>query len=98
MSGSRVWTFRVAVPADLPFIYDAWLSSFRDSKWAGVVPNNEYRPTYTKTINDLLRRGMVVTLAVADNDPNHLLGRPTLSTRTIRSPVDGSSPAETRTS
>jgi hypothetical protein len=47
------------------------------------------------TIVPTAKMGVVYT---PDNDPNHLLGRPTLSTRTIRSPVDGSSPAETRTS
>ncbi len=71
---NKVWAFRTAVVTDLPFLYDAWLSSFRDSKWAGVIPNNEYRATYTKTINDLLRRGMVVTMATADDDPNQFLG------------------------
>lgn len=71
---NKAWTFRPAAPGDLPFIYDYWLNSFRDSKWAGVVTNDQYRAIYTRTLQDLFKRGMKVLLAVSVDDPDTLVG------------------------
>jgi hypothetical protein len=71
---NKAWSFRALVPGDVPFVMDNWLTSFRDSKWAGCVPNNLYREVQTACINDLLKRGMKVTLAHDADDPDNLIG------------------------
>jgi len=71
---NKAWSFRALAPGDVPFVMDNWLNSFRDSKWAGCVPNNLYREVQSACINDLLKRGMKVTLAHDSDDPDNLIG------------------------
>src|SRR5574342_995836 len=74
-SGQRPsWPTRVALEPDVAFILSTWLSSYRDSPWAGVIPNNLYEATYTQTIQQLCARGAVLTVVHSPMDPNHLVG------------------------
>jgi len=66
--------FREPVPADIKFVGDSWLRSFRDSPWAGVVGNNDYFDTYHRTIEQLFARGAKLLVACQVNDPAHILG------------------------
>jgi len=67
MTGARVSvsiSYRLAVTPDLPFIYGAWLSSFRTAHAAGVVRMARYAEVYKDTIGHLLLRpGVDVVVA-----------------------------------
>ena len=57
-----------------PFVLETWLTSFRKSPWAGVVPNDLYKPVYLNAIKQLLDRGAMVLCAVNPDKPDHILG------------------------
>lgn len=48
--------YRLATPADWPFVFGNWLSSFKFQRAAGVIPMDIYGEVYTEAINRLLRR------------------------------------------
>lgn len=59
--------FGATTPADMKFVLDSWMASFRTSPWAGSVANNLYHDVYRASIQQLLDRGakvMVVRNAV----------------------------------
>ncbi len=58
------YVIRKAVAHDVPFLMDAWLNSWRGSRYAGVIPNNQYYDVTRSVIEDLIARG--TTLLVAD--------------------------------
>ena len=58
------YVIRKAVAHDVPLILDSWLNSWRQSKYAGVIRNNDYYETQRSVIEDLIARG--ATLIVAD--------------------------------
>lgn len=62
------------VAAIPPFVWETWLSSFRKSPWAGVVPNNLYKPVYLETMRQLVERGAEVVCATNPEKPGHILG------------------------
>lgn len=53
---------------------DSWLSSYRNSGRAGVVPNNLYKAVYSDTIRQLWERGMEIVTAHNKSRPDHVLG------------------------
>lgn len=59
---------------DLGFIFGTWRDTFRESQWAGVVPNHLYRDTMDEMIRGLLTRGAKVMLATNPSDNSHLVG------------------------
>lgn len=65
---------RHAVASDLERVIRQWLSSWRDSKWAGVVPNNLFRKVYAETIRQLINRGARIDVACSSENPDILLG------------------------
>lgn len=65
--------YRPAEPAELDFILDSWLKSYRTSPWAGVVRNHRYHEETRGTIEDLLGRGAKLTVASAP-DTGRVLG------------------------
>lgn len=65
--------FRPMLPDDVNFVKDSWLKSFRDSPWAGVVPNNLYTDTTNEAIEQLLARGAKVEVVSAAHDDNKIL-------------------------
>lgn len=51
-----------------------WLSSFRNSRWSGVVPNNLYRKVYAESIRQLLARGARIEVACFADKPELIVG------------------------
>lgn len=76
MNWSEVVTLVDIVPSDSDtrwhFIRDSWLKSFRDSPWAGCVPNNLYWPTYTEAVEQLASESRVVAV-VSKDDPDTIV-------------------------
>jgi hypothetical protein len=68
------WPTRLAREEDVPFILSTWLSSYRDSPWAGVIPNNKYQDVYGEAVSQLISRGSTLTVVHSPMDENHLLG------------------------
>lgn len=60
---SQPVNYRPAQPADIPFILDSWMKSWRNSPWAGTIPNNRYFETQRDCIEQLIARGMEVIVA-----------------------------------
>lgn len=65
---------RGADKGDLGFIFGTWRDTFRESQWAGVIPNHLYRETMDETIRGLLARGAKVLVATNPSDASHLVG------------------------
>lgn len=54
--------------ADLTYIRESWINSFKVSPWAGTVPNNLVDEVYTAAIDQLLARGSkLITIRNAAN-------------------------------
>jgi hypothetical protein len=60
--------------ADLPFVFDSWMNSWRKCPWAGCIPNNLYFPLQRSAIEQLIGRGATVEIACRTQDENHILG------------------------
>ncbi len=50
---------------EMPFIYDAWIKSFRVSPWAGCVRNDQFESVQRATIQGILSRGALIHVALA---------------------------------
>ncbi len=72
----RAWALRPLGRSDVipSFVLDSWLSAYRNSERAGVVPNHQYRAVYTDVILQLQARGMEVVVAHNPKRPDHVLG------------------------
>lgn len=70
----KVVVFRPLEPGDVNFILDSWLKSYRDSDWAGVVPNHLYYQTMHESVEGLLARGAKIEVACARHDSTKILG------------------------
>jgi GNAT superfamily N-acetyltransferase len=67
--------FRPYNPAtDLQFLFKAWISSYEKSPWAGTLPQHLSYSVHKATINQLIARGISVTMAVNPEDPDQILG------------------------
>ncbi len=58
---------------DLPFIFNSWLKSYRDSPAMGGIPNTVYYAGQHALIEALLERSRVV-VACAKDDPTQIMG------------------------
>jgi hypothetical protein len=65
--------FRPASETDLPFVFDAWRLSFRDSDFAYTLPWATYSPIQTGKMQAAVSQG-TVTMACLSDDPDCLLG------------------------
>lgn len=66
---------RQAVPADVPFVLDAWLESFRLSHSAGPIRMSRYRDVYREEIAAVLGRPATrAMVAFNSEDPEQLFG------------------------
>ncbi len=65
---------RNARQQDMDRVVRQWLTSFRNSPWAGPIPNNLYFSVYSETIRQLLTRGAKVLVACNADKPDHLVG------------------------
>ncbi len=59
---------------DRDFVYKAWLSSYKRSDHAGMIPDHLYYPVYGAVVAWLLGRGMQINLAVSPDDRDQILG------------------------
>jgi len=57
----RPWT--ADIDGEVAFVYDAWLQSWRQSKYAGVIPNHLYYDTQRTAIAELAARGATFLVA-----------------------------------
>lgn len=60
-------------PADLPYIRQSWLMSYRNSPWAGAVPNNLYTEVYSQAMDQLLFRGAKLVTIRNPANPEQLV-------------------------
>lgn len=60
--------------SDLNFIFDTWMKTWRESKWAGTIPNHLFYDTQRKLIEDLLIRGARIVVAHEEHDHSRILG------------------------
>ncbi len=65
---------RPPAPADERYIRATWESSYRNSPWAGTIPNNLFQSVVTETINQLILRGMKLLVCSNPANPEQLLG------------------------
>ena|SRR5271165_6383887 len=69
---SAKFNIRIALPADLPFIYATWLESFRyDSNFGKSHRNNIFFEDYRKVV-DLLLQISDIFVAVDQDDTNQI--------------------------
>jgi GNAT superfamily N-acetyltransferase len=60
--------------SDYNCVLSNWSHSFKGSPWAGVCPNNLWHAQMKQTLDQLLSRGAQVIMAVADDDPDQIVG------------------------
>lgn len=66
---------RKAGPEDFKLILNQWLGrEWRDSPYAGCLPNDQFKRFYAEAIRQLLARGATVVVACNPSKPDHLLG------------------------
>ena len=58
-------TFRPLDPDEMGFVMDSWFRSYRNSEWAGVIPNHLYYPTMREMLASLISRGAKILAAIA---------------------------------
>lgn len=66
-------TLREATEKDVPFIFSAWLKSFRNNPWVKTAPNPVYYKYQHELIERLLSRSSVV-VACSEEDSDQILG------------------------
>lgn len=65
---------RAPTVADEKYIRQTWISSYRNSPWAGTIPNNLFEDICTETYNQLILRGMKLLVCSNPANPTQLLG------------------------
>lgn len=55
--------FRPWVKDDVAFVMSNWLRSFRNTPWAGCVPNHLFYDTYRVAVEQLIARGATIEVA-----------------------------------
>lgn len=65
---------RPPTPSDERYIRSTWESAYRNSPWAGTIPNNLFSSVVTETINQLILRGMKLLVCSNPANPEQLLG------------------------
>lgn len=61
-------------PADMALVLETWVGTFRTSKYAGVIPNNEYKRITSECIRQLVARGSRGFVATDTDNPASVLG------------------------
>lgn len=68
------WTFRQALPQDIPFIYSSWLKSYKhDSDFAKTIRTGIFFDNYREVLDDILERADVI-VACLPNDKDIIIG------------------------
>lgn len=60
---------------EMALVFDAWVSSFRKSPWAGCVRNDMWTTVQRATIAGILARGAEITVVLAPTVPGVFTGR-----------------------
>lgn len=70
------WTPFIRPPtlADERYIRATWVSSYRNSPWAGTIPNNLFDSVCAETYAQLILRGMSLRVCSNPANPEQLLG------------------------
>lgn len=69
------WPTRAVQSEDeFKYILDTWISSYRDSPWAGCIPNNVFPFVTEAAIKQLLERGAQLRVAYNPERETQLLG------------------------
>ena len=77
MSEEQVnWGEYIRTPtlADERYIKQTWISSYRNSPWAGTIPNNLFDSVCAETYGQLILRGMKLRVCSNPANPEQLLG------------------------
>lgn len=70
-----LYTLRAVETQDIPFIYNSWLKSYRDSATVAGVPNTIYYGEHHRVIEKILNSaGTLVTVAVNSDDLAQIFG------------------------
>lgn len=64
---------RIANDEDLPFIFNSWLKSFRDSFFSRDIPDTIYFSDHHKIIEKILKNS-VVMISCNEDDPTQIYG------------------------
>lgn len=67
-------TFRDPQPGDIALVLDSWSKGYRNSKWAGTVPNNLWHETHTAAVTQLLARGARLLVLCSAARPDQIVG------------------------
>lgn len=67
-------TIRAAKGTDAALILETWVGTYRNSPWAGVIPNNRFNEVTEDAIKQLLLRGSQIDCAVDAANPQHVVG------------------------
>ncbi len=73
-SAPAVLTIRGMRPTDWRLISDAWQRSYRNSPWAGVVPNHLWAGLMLEMQDGLLARGADCAVIVDESRPDLIVG------------------------
>lgn len=65
---------RKVKPGDLNFIFDSWMKSWRESKWAGTTPNHLYYNVQRELIEGLIHRGATLLVVSPAGQDDIILG------------------------
>lgn len=75
MTENSLFTIRPLSKEDVPFIYNSWLKSYRDSPMVKSIPNTIYYAEHHKVIENLLRQpGCLAGVACNPEDANQIYG------------------------
>lgn len=61
-------------PTDMALVLETWIGTFRTSKYAGVIPNNEYKRITAECIRQLISRSARGFVAVDSRQPTSVVG------------------------
>ena len=64
---------RAATEADLGFIFNSWLKSYKNSAYSKFITNPVYYDMHHKVVEAILKRGKVL-VAVSTADPTRIFG------------------------
>lgn len=66
-------SLRPATQNDVPFIFSAWLKSYRNNPWVKNAPNAVYYKYHHELVEKMLSRSATI-IAHPDDDPEQILG------------------------
>lgn len=68
-----LWSLRPLSPNDIPFVFNSWLKSYRESPQVACIPNTVYYDKFHATIEQVMNDSAIL-VACSPEDPNLLYG------------------------